>query len=119
MYFAVSFHFQSFVFIAILLAAVSHALPLESRAGQKSVKLQDGLGCKKGRGPCICRNSNGPEVRLSSPLLLKQCGSFAFQSVAENGHILVGLVSLSYSKEFMSPNPHDLGKDKPNTPRNN
>ena len=108
MYFAVSFHFQSVVYITILLAAISHALPLETRApGPTRARLQ-GLGCSdKGRGPCIC----GGELRLVPPRdPLTQCGENALTFL--QGEVPFGLVSSSYSKEIMSPNPHDLDSNR-------
>ena len=119
MYFAVSSHFQSIAFITILLAVVSHALPLESRA-KNPTGDQDNLACNdKHKGPCACYG----QVRLTptKPVPLKYCGSHAYSSIALKNPqdppdptkppvdvYMVGLVSLSYSKEFMSPNPHDL-----------
>ena len=106
MYFAVSFHFQRVVFFTILLAAVSHALPLET-SGPTPPSLPAELECiDKHPGPCICSGQYHLGPTPTKPLT--NCGAFAFQM------FLTGLkmVSSSYSKEIMSPNPHDLDSNR-------
>ena len=118
MYFAVPFHFQGAVFIAILLAAVSHALPLERRTGPPALqkfKYMDGLGCSANNPfapkPCACGGQL--PLGLSKSKAVKNCGENGFlYSVikTETGDQLVfKLVSSSYGKGIMSPNPQDLG----------
>ena len=111
MYFAASSHFQSIVFITILLTAVLHALPLETWA-PKRPNLLPRLGCtatsrRSGHiGICICGGIFSLMLKVNDPL--PECGNgnvFDFS----NGDVPFGLVSSSYSKEIMSPNPHDLG----------
>ena len=113
MYFALSFHFQSVLFITVLLAAVLHALPLETRAKPKRPSVLRGLGCNNsdrhgGVGPCVC----GGQLHLNTPpdQPVTECGrNFAFKFTTNNNPIPVEYVTSFYSKEIMSSNPHDLG----------
>ena len=113
MYFAVSFHFQSVVFITVLLAVVSHALPLETRASAGQLQFMNGLGCEKKTPielrPCGC---NG-RLPLGTKTPLTECGTEGFLwslTKTELGtEIGLKIVSSSYSKGIISPNPKDLG----------
>ena len=115
MYFAVPFHFQSVVFITILLAAVSHALPLERRTDPPKFKYMDGLGCsannRDAAKPCACQGEL--PIGISKSLAPKNCGENGFLysviKTATGDQLVFKLVSSSYSKGIISLNPQGLG----------
>ena len=100
MYFAASFDIQGLVFISILLAALSHALPLDSRAAAKHRCGDDGPP------PCTCGNSRSIRTVSIAP----NCGGFGLQFADPNSGTNGTLTWVSgYMKGMMLPNPYDLG----------
>ena len=119
MYFAASFDIQGVLFISILLAALSHALPLDSPAPSHALPLDspapshapplDSTAPAKcgdgGPPPCVCANSRS--IRASKP----RCGGFGLKfedSDSGNANGKLTMVS-GYMRGMTLPDPHDLG----------
>ena len=101
MYFTASFDIQGVVFITILLAALSHALPVDT-----TTKLPAKRRCRdEGPPPCICSNSRS--IRDVNVGL--HCGGFGLQFADPNSGSNGTLILVSgCMKGMMLPNPHDL-----------